>query len=78
MGEELIIPETKRFVEGSAAGRAAAGGGGANAEMEKSRRNPNLAAAAIVLELSQEFSLLNGRRGFYYGEGCETFTQKTM
>jgi hypothetical protein len=41
------LPETKRLLQGSAAGRAAGGGGAAKAETEKSRRNPARAAAAI-------------------------------
>lgn len=50
-GEEKgtgVLPETKRLLQGSAAGRAAGGGGGAKAETENSRRNPERAAAAAI------------------------------
>jgi len=43
------LPETKRLLQGSAAGRAAGGGGAAKAETENSRRNPARAAAAIPM-----------------------------
>lgn len=40
------MPETKRLLQGSAAGRAVGGGGGAKAETENIRRNPTRAAPA--------------------------------
>jgi hypothetical protein len=46
----VCLPETKRLLQGSAAGRAAGGGGGAKAETENSRRNPLRAAAAISMQ----------------------------
>lgn len=43
-----VLPETKRLVDGSAAGWAATGSGEEKAEMEKSRRNSDSDAGAAV------------------------------
>jgi hypothetical protein len=47
---QVCLPETKRLLQGSAAGRAAGGGSGAKAETENSRQNPLRAATAISMQ----------------------------